>query len=58
LLLGSRPVTGRLWRDTLGFPAVVAGFFTSYAGKEMTMSKLRKRMIKDMQLARASAHFR
>src|SRR5271165_2666206 len=37
--------------DTLEFPAVVAGALWPHARKGITMTELRKRMIRDMQLA-------
>ena len=41
---------GALASDTLGYPAIGAGI-PSFARKGIVMSKLRKRMIRDMQLA-------
>jgi hypothetical protein len=42
---------GGVWSDTLGFPAAVAGILWPHAQKGITMTELRKRMIRDLQLA-------
>ena len=44
-------ISPALWSDTLGFPAGVAGIFWPHARKGITMTELRKRMIRDLQLA-------